>query len=275
MGFSSKGLILASRLIPVYMEHHLMRSYREIRRRKFYAGLCLLLLSCGAFSQALLPSQIFAVDSLTSKLHKDSLHIFRFQKFRPYANIDTRNSFIRKEPINIFGLQLGTQINDKHVAGLGLYKTSTLVRDRTITTKDDKKIDTQRELSLAYGTVFYQYVLLDKRYFEVDIPVELGYGQYQLQLYNQQTGERFSNKKAGMLLCGAGPMLTLKPLKWVGISGMAGYRLTYEKNHNVNLNGWYFSYGLWLDIRQIIRDTRYYAIKKPKYKKQIKELLLQ
>lgn len=235
----------------------------------------LLLLAGDAFSQALLPSQIFAIDSLTNQLHKDSLHIFRFQKFRPYANIDTRNSFIRNMPINVFGVQLGTQINDKHVVGLGLYKTSTQVRDFTITTKNDKKINTQRDLSLSYLTAFYQYVLLDKRYFEVDIPVELGYGEYQLQLYNQQTGERFSQRKAGMLLCGAGPMVTLKPLRWVGISGMAGYRLTYEKNQNINLNGLYFSYGLWLDIRQIIRDTRYYLVKKPKYKKQIKALLLQ
>lgn len=273
MAFIAKALILASRSIPEYMEHHPTRSYCKTRR--FYTGLCLLLLSCSAFSQALLPSQIFAIDSLANKLHKDSLHIFRFQKFRPYANIDTRNSFIRNKPINVFGAQLGTQINDKHVLGLGFYKTSTQVHDFTITTKDDKKIDTQRELALSYFTAFYQYVLIDKRYFEVDIPVEIGYGQYQLQLYNQQTGDRFSNKKAGMLLCGAGPMITLKPLRWIGVSGMAGYRLTYERNPNINLNGLYFSYGLWLDIRQIIRDTRYYMIKKPKYKKQIKELLLQ
>lgn len=261
--------------MPSYMASRYIWYDREALLRRFCTGFCLLMLCGSVFSQVLSPIQVRAIDSLGLQLHTDSLHIFRFQKFRPYANIDTRNSFIRNKPINIFGLQLGTQINDKHVVGLGLYKTSTQVRDRTITTKDDKKINTQRELSLSYFTVFYQYVLLDKRYFEVDIPVELGYGQYQLQLYNQQTGERFSNRKAGMLLCGAGPMLTVKPLRWIGVSGMAGYRLTYEGSPNINLNGWYFSYGLWLDIRQIIRDTRYYMVKKPKYKKQIKELLLQ
>lgn len=36
------------------------------------------------------------IDSLTTKFKKDSAHIYRFKKVRPYASLDNRNSFIKR-----------------------------------------------------------------------------------------------------------------------------------------------------------------------------------
>jgi hypothetical protein len=68
--------------------------------------------------------------------------------------------------------------------------------------------------------------------------------------------------------------LAFKPTKWLGIIGMVGYRFTSQKNANLNFNGFYYSYGAWFDVRQIIRDYKYYLVKKRQYKKQIAQLLL-
>lgn len=59
------------------------------------------------------------IDSLTTKFKADSAHIFRFNRYRPYANLDNRNSFIRNRPVNFQGGQVGFIFKEYHVFGLG------------------------------------------------------------------------------------------------------------------------------------------------------------
>jgi hypothetical protein len=219
-------------------------------------------------SQNINSKQTVIKDSLTAKLKADSTHIYRFQKIRPYLNLDQRNSFIRGTPINVNGLQAGILIKEKHVVGLGGYMITANSKQQ-VKTKTDKNITVNKALYMNYGTLFYQYVALDRRFWEIDIQAELGGGVYSYKFYDIHTNKLLSDKSAGILVGGLGPLLAFKPLKWIGIIGMIGYRFTSEKNSNLNFNGVYYSYGVWLDVRQIIRDCNFYLIKKRKYKKQI------
>jgi hypothetical protein len=216
--------------------------------------------------------QIHQRDSLAAKLKADSIHIFRFQKYRPYFNIDQRNSFIRNAPININGLQLGVLIKERHVIGLGGYAITTTSKQK-IKTKTDKNVDVERTLDMKYATLFYQYVAIDRRYFELDLQAEFGTGQFNLNFYDTKTGNLLQNRSGNLLITGIGPIIAIKPFRWVGIMGMAGYRFTFEKNPNLNFSGAFYGYGLWLDLRQIIRDVNYNLIKKRKYKKEVCRLL--
>ncbi|MFI5140906.1 MAG: hypothetical protein ACHQII_01005 [Bacteroidia bacterium] len=238
--------------------------------------ICILFLALspwGLFAQTLNPQQQHIKDSLTAQLKADSTHIYRPQKYRPFINLDQRNSFIRNQAININGLQLGVLINDRHVFGLGGYIITSSSKAQ-VKTKTDKNISTNRTLNMDYGTFFYQYTLLDKRFWEIDIQAELGLGTYEFKYYDVNTNKLLADRKAGMLVGGIGPLLAFKPTKWLGIIGMVGYRFTSEKNTNLNFNGFYYSYGAWFDMRQIIRDYKYYLVKKRKYKKQLAQLLL-
>jgi hypothetical protein len=125
---------------------------------------------------------------------------------------------------------------------------------------------------MKYLTLFYQYVAIDRRYIELDLQTEFGGGKFEIKLTDANTNKTLVDRSAGMLVFGVGPLLAIKPFKWVGIIGMAGYRLTFEKGNNLNFNGAYYAYGVWLDVRQIIRDSNYYLMKKRKYRKQIKLL---
>jgi hypothetical protein len=218
------------------------------------------------FSQNLTYQQQQYKDSLEAKLKADSTHIYRFQKYRPYVNLDRRNSFIRNAPINLNGIQLGVLINEKHAIGLGGYQITEKSQQK-VKTKTDKNIDINRQLDMSYLTVFYQCTLIDRRFFELDVQIESGAGKYDLKFYDIQTNKLITERSAGVLVEGAGPQLTFKPVKWIGFNTMIGYRFTFEKNPNLNFNGAYYSYGVWLDIRQIIRDCNYYFIKKPKTRK--------
>ncbi len=214
-----------------------------------------------------------SLDSLRQAFQADSAHLFRSQKLRPYVAIDNRNSFIRDAPINITGVQVGVIIHERHTLCIGGYTLSAQSKSALLT--KGKTEPTIRHLTIDYLTIFYQYTLIDKRFLEVDIPVEAGFGQFEIQLYSKKTNKLLSDKTRGLVPLGAGVQLVLKPFKWVGFSSMVGYRYVVDQDPNVNFNGFYYSYGAWVDVRQILRDSKFYFIKRPRYRKKVNELRAQ
>jgi len=240
---------------------------------KCYLIFLLAILNSALFSQTLTPKQIPLSDSLKAKLKADSTHIYRFQKYRPYINLDQRNSFIKGQSININGLQLGVLINEKHVIGLGGYNITASSQVKRKTT-GDKNVTITHSLNMSYGTFFYQYVALDKRFWEIDLQCELGGGVYDYTNYNYSTGAKLAKQPSSVniIVGGLGPLLAFKPTKWIGIIVMVGYRFTSEKT--LGFNGAYYSYGVWLDVRQMIRDYNYRVVKKRKYREALKAIML-
>lgn len=213
----------------------------------------------------------YRIDSLTTKFKKDSAHIYRFKKVRPYASLDNRNSFIKDAPVNVKGFQLGTILHEKHTVGFGLYSLQNSSK-QNFTTKNEKNIIAKRNLTLSYLTLFYQYVIIDTRFFELDVPLEVGLGGYHLSLEDTLAHKIITDKRGGVSLTAGGVNVILKPIKWIGISGTAGYRLALDKNPNLNFSGAYYSIGLWVDIRQIYRDTRFYGFTRKKYRRELKAI---
>lgn len=215
-------------------------------------------------------SQQHRIDSLTAKFKRDSTYIYRFKKVRPFAAIDNRNSFSKDRP-NVKGFQLGVILKEKHTVGFGIYN----LQDKSkydATTKTDNNIPIKRNLTLNYMTVFYQYVIIDRRFFELDLPLEVGLGSYRMTIEDTLSHKVISEKRGGVSVTSGGVNLIFKPIKWVGISGTVGYRLALDRNPNINFSGAYYSVGLWVDLRQIYRDTRFYGFTRKKYRRQLKAL---
>jgi hypothetical protein len=212
------------------------------------------------------------IDSLKAKLCADSAHIYRFRKVRPFFSLDNRNSFIKDAPVNVQGLQLGLILKERHTLGFGFYTLQANAK-QNITTKNDKYIDVNRTLSLNYLTAFYQYAIFDTRYFELDLPLELGLGGYDVKLTDAVTNKVVLDKKGGTIIIGGGVGVTIKPLKWFGITGSAGYRNALDNNPNVNFSGFFYSYGVWVGLGQIYRDARYCCIKRKKCRRHIHYIL--
>jgi len=212
------------------------------------------------------------IDSLKAKLQADSTHIYRFRKVRPFFSLDNRNSFIKDAPVNVQGIQLGVIFKEKHTFGFGYY-TIRATSNQKVTTKTGTGIEANRTLSLNYLTVFYQYAFIDKRYFELDLPLELGLGGYDVKLTDVVTNKVLVNKKGGTLIIGGGVGVTIKPFKWVGITGSAGYRNALDNNPNINFSGFFYSYGVWVGLGRIYRDVRYCGIKRKKCRRHIHYIL--
>ncbi|MDX2172846.1 MAG: hypothetical protein SFY56_06985 [Bacteroidota bacterium] len=208
------------------------------------------------------------LDSITSKFRKDSAHLYRFQKIRPYLNFDNRNSVVTNVPVNVRGFQLGAVLYRKHTTGLGFYtiKDKSSINVKSIFDNQDVLITTR----LNYFTTFYQYALVAKRFFEIDIPIETGIGKFNINTKSEDDEHIVLQKKGWFAFVGTGIKTVIKPVKHIGISGIIGYRFVEDIFTNINFNGLYYSVGVWVDIRQIYRDIRFYGFMRPKYHKALK-----
>jgi len=254
----------------------LLAFYKRSFIRPVLIGL-LLSFNITLFSQNIRTQQ--RLDSLKLQFQKDSSRIYRFQKFRFRVALDRRNSWIKNQratkqiPVSINGFQLGAVLFEKHSVGFGLYN---IAAESKRPAKINDQLNTIRyeELFMNYFTGYYEYVLLNKRFFEIDIPVELGLGRYVYNLKDETQTKLLWHEQGPIKLSSAGLQVIFKPLKWIGLVGMGGYRFVrFNEKTNLNFNNFYYSYGVWVDIRQIHRDLRFYAFKRPKYRKKVKAIL--
>ncbi len=218
-----------------------------------------------------LDTENHGMDSLRKKFQKDSSHTYRPKNFRLIVAYDSRNSFIKNEPVNFYGMQLGVSYKDKHTVGFGGYRI-TQSSSRAIRRRDLNSRQINEKLTLNYGTVFYQYMLLDKRFFEIDLPVEFGFGKANVLMQDALSGELIANRDLTIFPLGAGLQAIFKPIKWVGVTFLTGYRFVQENERGLNFNGMYYSIGVWLDFRQVLRDTKFYGFQRPKYRKAMQKL---
>lgn len=212
----------------------------------------------------------FKIDSLSKKFKKDSSHLYRFQKVRPYLAIDNRNSFIKDVPVNVKGIQFGVILHERHTVAIGFYGINASASKNVKTKIGDE--DVLITTKLNYMTLFYQFALIDKRYYEIDIPFEFGLGGFDIKATSQKDGRVLRDTKGGIIPFGTGLTFVFKPFKQIGISSTFGYRFVAQKYANLNFNGAYYSIGIWVDLRQCYRDTRFYGFMRPKYKKRVKRI---
>lgn len=253
----------------------------------FILALCILALP--VLSQRL--TKTGQLDSLKLKFQKDSSRLYRFQKVRFRFALDQRNSWIRNTkankviPVSINGFQAGTILFERHTVGFGLYN---IASQSTKAVKVTDNVNTIRyaELFMRYYTLFYEYAVVTKRYFEIDLPVEIGLGKYIYNLKDETRNTLLWHEDGPITILGIGTQLIIKPVKWIGLVGMGGYRYTVfnpahieTKNPNaiketqLDFRNFYYSYGVWVDLRQILRDVRFYGFKRPKYRKNVKAIL--
>lgn len=217
-----------------------------------------LMLTGFAFSQS---SRIKEqIDSLDKRLSEDSTKIYRFRKVRPYLNFHNRNSINEIKPVNFYGFQLGAVFFERHIVGYGRYFSSEKSKKRFSYIENQNQVT--RLDKIDYHTVFYQFIFLSHRWFELHIPVELGYGTRYSDFY-QPSGSFDRSSSENMFMTAYGLQVILKPVRWSGITGNFGYRGSSEQL----VNGFYYAVGLWIGLKPVTDDFNYYLIKKRRYRK--------
>jgi hypothetical protein len=196
-------------------------------------------------------------DSLARQLMRDSAHIFRVTIVKPYLKVENRNSFLANEHVNLLGFLAGATLYEKHIVSAGYYFLDRGSRHSILLVNEKAS---QQFSKLSYVDFAYQYILLSYRYIQLNLPLEVGYGSYK-GTYIDSLG-KVTVIKGNMVPLAAGLQLFIKPIRWLGVSATGGYRQVKHDVNNFRLDGFYYSFGLWVDARHVIRSLHYRSVKR-------------
>jgi hypothetical protein len=212
---------------------------------------------CIQASLAVSASSVCGQDSL--KPVKDSTNVCkRHATIKPTTDFDQRFSFIRNYSVNIWGQRGGILLNDEWKFGLGAY----YMNDTRMNSRSTSRYLKQ---NLIFGTAYVEPFLIRKKYWELSVPFELGYGKAGSSTYASDNDELIHTRTKDFIPTGAGLSLSLKfppigrfkPTSWVGVNFLAGYRYCLLENvFKTDYDGafWSISGALFLD--RIFDDMR-------------------
>ena len=178
-------------------------------------------------------------------------------------SLDNRNSFVQESAVRIVGLNVGVVPRGKHYRlGVGAYTLRRSYADLYTYSgkgKNQKLKDTLTPaLDLTYFTPNFTYTFFQRRYFELSVPLDVGLGRSHYTITDEK-GKVTTDNKGLFIPAEIGLGVLLKPTRWVGISGAAGYRVSLKEiDYKEDFDGWYYSYRLNLFVGNIWHDCRQY-----------------
>jgi len=194
------------------------------------------------------------------RIRNDSLKIYRTKKIAFDFQFDNRNSFIRNKAISIQGINIGLNFSSGVRWGIGGYR---VIRPfQTYSSIDNQKITTNRELDLYYVTPNFQYNFIEKKWIEVSVLLEIGFGNIDYKIYSENY-IKLREKKGFFIPSGIGTEVLIIPIRWIGLDGMIGYRKSLKSYEiNADFDGMFYSYGVKAFLGVIYHDLKYHHRKK-------------
>lgn len=207
----------------------------------------------------------FAQDSLV-KPHKTTL--------KPAFDFDQRFSFIRKKKVNIWGVRAGILVNEKFKVGMGIYFLNDHLKSVDVDSGGSPLYSGHRDL--FFGTFYYEPFIFRRKYVELSVPIEAGFGKSVFRVYDNSTNELLHTTNSDFLPTGAGlslsfklpPIGKFKPTRWFGLNFLVGYRYCFLENiFHTDYNGMYWSVSGAIFLDRFSDDYHEWHVKR-KSKKQ-------
>lgn len=180
----------------------------------------------------------------------------------PSTDFDQRFSLIHQKQVNIWGQKLGVILNQKYKVGLGAY----YMNDKNIQRKSELySPETYLKWKLEFGMAYFEPFLIRRKYFDISLPFELGYGKSILHHYNINSNNLLKTEYRDFLPAGVGLSLFLKPpaffhfqpFTWIGINFLAGYRYCIlQDTFKTDYDGWFYSIGGAIFLDKIYRYAK-------------------
>ncbi len=199
-------------------------------------------------------------NELYGEFKADSIRIATPKFIRPQFRIESRASLFDGNRINFNGYDAGVLLKNKLRLTLGYY---------TVDKNYQKEIDSvqvKKSLGVRCVNLNAEIIYFNARYFAIGFPLEFGFGQYKFSSISINDNNKVD--KTGFLsFVNFGISGTFKPIRWLGLKGIAGYRKSlFPKPQTLDFNGPFTSIGLNVDIQEIIKDYRMFRLEKNYYK---------
>jgi hypothetical protein len=190
----------------------------------------------------------------------DSLEIVKVKLVRPQFRFDNRQTFVGKQTLSITGFDIGVLLSEKLRVTLGYYSMEDRLKqfDEVV-----EGVEFGRLVALKYGALNTELIYRDSRFVSFGMPLELGVGVNRFQNVNITTGEVLGTRSGAVAFVNFGMSATFKPLRFLGLKGMIGYRkVAFNQVKDYNFDGFFTSIGLNIDIHAIVTDIRMYRLMK-------------
>jgi hypothetical protein len=168
--------------------------------------------------------------SAKAQVKGDTLVIYRPEKFNRFVlNLDNRTSLLNGKIFSLIGLKAGISIHHRWRLGTSYHQL--LVP--TEVSYSNRGLNYTRKLSLWYGGVFVEWVILHRKQYEISMPLSYGLGHLQSIPLNhtQSTSTAFTEvmQVAELTLSGY-----FKLANWMGPGFGFGYRALLSDNSQPN-----------------------------------------
>lgn len=195
---------------------------------------------------------------------QDSLKIKRIKLIRPQFRFDNREAFVEGQAFNITGFDIGVLLKEKLRFTLGYYAMKGSLKAYK------KKVDTieyGRLVQLNFGSINTELNYFDSRFLSLGMPLEIALGTNTFQNKNITENIVTSTQSGLVAFANFGLSATFKPMRFIGLKGMVGYRkVIFNEIKDFAFDGAFTSLGLNFDFHEIVSDIKMYRLKK-KYKR--------
>ncbi|MFT4779417.1 MAG: hypothetical protein ACI923_001958 [Flavobacteriales bacterium] len=160
------------------------------------------------------------------------------------ANFNTRNTIVTGRPIRTRSVKAGMAYGKRVGIGVGFHwlEHNNVKRYDLI-----DGVEEQRELRMAYGTVYFEYSFVRKKNWEITLPVQLGLGiSRELMLSDDASLEI---NRGGFLLYEPSMIAQYNFFRYFGIGGGVGLRIMLVNNGEIDEQFTAPLYQLHLKIR--------------------------
>jgi hypothetical protein len=190
----------------------------------------------------------------------DSIAITRVKLVRPQFRFDNRVTFFEKQALSITGIDAGVLLSEKLRVTLGYYGMEDRLEAYDFVENNE---EFGKLIRLQYGSLNTEFIYVDTRFISLGMPLELGAGVNTFQEKNITTGEVIATETGGLVFVNFGMSATFKPMRFLGLKGMVGYRkVAYNQVKDFDFDGFFSAIGLNIDIHAIVSDVKMYRLMK-------------
>lgn len=191
---------------------------------------------------------------------KDSTEIVKIKLVRPQLKFDNRINFYGDQGLPITGFDAGVLLSNRLRLTLGYYNMNNSIRNEAYT-RNDTAFGTL--IHLEYGSINTELIYKDLRFFSLGMPLEIGAGTNTFRDKNITSGEVLATRSGALLFVNFGLSLTFKPMRFLGLKGIVGYRkIAFNQVKDFSFDGLFTSIGLNVDVHAITTDIKLFRLKK-------------
>jgi hypothetical protein len=203
---------------------------------------------------------VFAQLTSEEEFLRDSAAIAKVKLVRPQFRFDNRVTYSEGQALSIKGFDAGVLLSEKLRITLGYYSMEDQLRKYNTVIESEEH---SRLIELKYGALNTEFIYYDTRFLSLGTPLELGIGVNKFIHRNLTVEESYLTESGLVAFVNFGLTATFKPLRFVGLKGMVGYRkVAWNEVKGYNLDGPFTGIGLNIDLHALTSDFKMYRLKK-------------